>query len=54
MRAGPDAGDSPGDGLAVAVRVRTADGRWVRARAEAITGASSRGFVVVIQTDDSR
>ena len=44
MRAGADAGPD------IAVRVRAADGRWVRARAERITSAAGRpqGLVVVI------
>jgi DNA-binding CsgD family transcriptional regulator len=60
MQAGRDAGAGPaaeaaeeesaGAGRAVAVRVRTADRRWVRARAEPITSASGspRGVMIVI------
>lgn len=49
----PDArpgGAEAGAGTAAAVRVRTTDGRWVRARAERITvaGPNSRGVAVVI------
>ena len=60
MRAGRDAGagsaaeaaeeESAGAGRAVAVRVRTADRWWVRARAEPIASASGslRGITIVI------
>jgi DNA-binding CsgD family transcriptional regulator len=54
--AGPAARGGPGGeaaegGSAIAVRVRTADGWWVRARAEPITSASGspRGVTIVIE-----
>ena len=60
MRAGRDAGAGPaaeaeesaGAGRAVAVRVRTADGWWVRARAEPVASAtgSPRGVTIVIDS----
>jgi DNA-binding CsgD family transcriptional regulator len=53
VSAGPTAGtaeESAGAGRAVAVRVRTADRWWIRARAEPITSASGspRGITIVI------
>jgi DNA-binding CsgD family transcriptional regulator len=50
-RAGePAGGDDDGAGQAYAVRARSADGRWVRARAEQITlpDGNPRGVAVVI------
>jgi DNA-binding NarL/FixJ family response regulator len=41
-------------GPAVAVRIRTADGRWVRARAEPITSASGRSHGVMVVIDAAR
>jgi DNA-binding NarL/FixJ family response regulator len=42
--------DNPGAGQAHAIRVRSADGRWVRARAEriALPDGNPRGVTVVI------
>jgi DNA-binding NarL/FixJ family response regulator len=36
------------------VRIRTADGRWVRARAEAITSASGRSYGTTVVIDAAR
>jgi len=48
MRAGADAGPD------IAVRVRAADGRWVRARAERITSAAGRPQGLVVMIDAAR
>jgi DNA-binding CsgD family transcriptional regulator len=48
------AGNDVGAGAAVAVRVRTTDGRWVRARAERITAAAPNRLGVAVVIDAAR
>jgi DNA-binding CsgD family transcriptional regulator len=55
---GPDPAGSAGSGRsagrAVAVRVRSADGRWVRARAEPVTATDGGARGVVVAVDAAR